>query len=311
MHCNPRVDALFSHVVSQWTYSWLALPRQLSQTEVSKELEFWQLTDFQNYIEQRWDPSLASMPWMRTVIEKQLSLTALATLVYEQVQKVASQGAMLIDFYHSSYPSLLRNISDPPNLITALGSIELFERDAIAIVGSRKASAYALAQTHELALKIARRGQLVVSGGALGCDMAGHLGVLDSGFRPAPTVVVFAGGLAQFYPRYHQNEFAELQAAGALFVSERLWDYPARPFDFPVRNRIISGMAKQLLVMQAGERSGAKVSAVCAIDQGREVFVLVHPDGDVRATGSQLLIEEGAIPFESSEDFLNYSVRSA
>lgn len=301
----PQVDALFSHVVSQWTYRWLELPRLGLERRSEANPSEWDCKSFVAYIKQRWVSEAPTLPWMRTVLEQQLSPVALATLVYEHVQKVGAHAGFLLDFYHPLYPPLLRNIADPPNVLSGLGSLELLKRDAIAVVGSRKASALALAETRVLSRSLAERGQVLVSGGALGCDIAAHLGALAAGHQPARTAIVFAGGLAKLYPSYNQKDFDELAAAGALFLSERLWDYPARPFDFPVRNRIVTGMCSRLLVMQAGERSGAKVSANCAIDQGREVYVLLHPPGDVRALGSQVLIEEGAIPFASAVDFLS------
>lgn len=302
MNWVPHIDAICSHVVSQWTYRWHALPRQGT---LSSARDAWSLKTLTQYLQDRFDSRLPSLPWMRTVRDKHLSLTAIASLAYEQVAKVRDHGAALIDYYHPLYPELLRNIPDPPNLFTGLGSLELLQGHGVAVVGSRRASSWALGESRKLAHALALRKQVVISGGALGCDIAAHAGALAAGGRPAQTIVVFAGGLAKFYPAYNQRDFDELREAGALFISERLWDYPARPCDFPVRNRIISGLASRLLVMQAGERSGAKISALSAIDQGREVYVLVHPREDIRAQGSQQLIEEGAIPFESSADFLS------
>jgi DNA processing protein len=216
-------------------------------------------------------------------------------------------GLELLDFYHSAYPQLLSLIPDPPNLLMAKGNTELLKQKAIGMVGSRKASRFAKRECFELARILAEDGFVIVSGGAIGCDMASHLGALASPLRPVPTILVFAGGLSRLYPRCHEIYFKELLAAGALFLSERLWSYPARPYDFPVRNRIISGLVLQLLVMQAGERSGAKLTAGLALEQGRDVFVLVHDTDDIRAEGSRRLLCEGALPFHSAQDFLTLS----
>ena len=308
MTWNPQIDAIFSHVVSQWVYRWMPLPHFDDAAMPRLSLDVLSFSDFTNYLADRWDPLFPRWPWMEFLELKQLSRTALANLVYEQVQKVSEHGASLLDYYHPAYPSLLRCIADPPNALTVRGPLELLRRPTVGIVGSRHASVFALEQTKELARCLAQKGYVIVSGGALGCDLAGHLGALASGITPVPTLAIFAGGLAQLYPRCNQPFFDRILEGGAGFVTERLWDYPARPFDFPVRNRIISGLAERILVMQAAERSGARLTASAALDQGREVFVLVHPVDDVRALGSQQLLEDGALPFYSADDYLGLPV---
>lgn len=308
MSLIPQIDAIFSHVVSQWTYRWLPLPDFDLRKAPRIVLASLSLQDVQNYLEKRWNPSLPVWPWMEAMHRKNLSHAALATLVYDEIQIVEAKGGAILDFYHPQYPIYLRYINDPPNALTAIGSLGLLETFSVGIVGSRKASAFALYETRELARALALRGHVIVSGGAIGCDIAGHLGALGSGIDPCPTIVVFAGGLSQLHPRCHQVFFEQMQAKGALFLSERLWDYPARPFDFPARNRIISGLSQRLIVMQAGEKSGARLTASSALDQGREVYVMVHPEEDVRALGSHQLIDDGAMPFLSAQDYLGLPV---
>jgi DNA processing protein len=148
-------------------------------------------------------------------------------------------------------------------------------------------------------------GVAVASGGAFGCDIAAHHGVLDAGTRPAAAVVVFAGGLGCLYPRAHARIFAKLRERGAALLSERLWSAGCRPRDFAARNRIISGMAVRVFVMQAAARSGAAITARVATEQGREVSVLVHPERDVRAAGSRELLQDGAEPLASADEYLD------
>jgi DNA processing protein len=302
-----QLDALASHIVSQWLYRWLPLPHHVPQDEVQarfapEKLSFREIHD---YLLQRSDPRLPGLPWLDAVEKHQLSWLVLATLLYENLQELYGKGGVYLDYYHSAYPALLRTIADPPNALSVMGSLQLLRYPAIAMVGSRKASSWALQQGEQLAQVLARQGYVIVSGGALGCDMAAHQGALASGLRPAPTIIVFAGGLAQLYPKCHRDLFEQLQAEGALLMSERLWQYPARPVDFPARNRIISGLARQTLVLQAADRSGARLTAGYALDQGREVMVLTHPLHDVRATGSRQLIEDGAQPFSTIAECLD------
>jgi DNA processing protein len=145
---------------------------------------------------------------------------------------------------------------------------------------------------------------VVVSGGAFGCDIAAHLGVLRGRFNPAPAICVFAGGLARLYPRANDRVFRQLLATGGVLVSERLWYASCRPRDFTARNRIIAGLSGLTVVMQAAQRSGALVTARLALDRGADVAVLHHPQDDVRARGSQQLLADGAVGFYTVHELL-------
>jgi DNA processing protein len=219
----------------------------------------------------------------------------------------AAQGRYLtID--DPGYPELLRRISDPPLGLSVLGDELCLRGPAVAVVGSRKASALAMRESHALGRDLAAAGFVVVSGGAFGCDIAAHLGVLTSGTDPSPAVAVFAGGLESVYPRAHAHVFERLRRRRAALVSERLWSAYPRPLDFPIRNRIIAGLAPLLVVMQAARKSGAMITARQALDQGRDVGVLMHPPGDVRASGSAQLLAEGAVGFASAAECLEHAL---
>ncbi|MCX6130882.1 MAG: DNA-protecting protein DprA [Proteobacteria bacterium] len=304
MAIYPQLEAIITYTLSQLIYRWLPLPRLDSSHLPRIDISQLSTHDWLDYIEQRLPMEWSDLAWTRLFVSKQLSTFDLSTLIFENIQRTVAGGATLIDYYHPAYPSMLSCIADAPSCLVALGNVELLDLPAIAMVGSRKASGLALRETEDLAADLASEGLAVVSGGAIGCDMASHVGALRSGERPCPTIVVMAGGLSRLYPRCHERIFKRLKDGGALFLSERLWEYPARPYDFPIRNRIISGLVPRLLLMQAGERSGAKLTARMALDQGREVFVLVHPNSDVRAKGSHDLLAEGATPFFSAQDYL-------
>ncbi len=304
MSVIPQLEAHISNVLSQWIYRWLALPMGDPETSERINLAQLKIADWTDYIIYRLESAIDLPPWLKIMQTGQVSAVALATLICENIRQTLEAGGAFIDCYDPLYPTLLRCIKDPPNCLTVLGVLETLSRPTIGMVGSRKASGFALRETEDLAAALAAEGGVIVSGGAMGCDITSHIGALRSGERPCPTIVVLAGGLAQFYPRYNDKAFQQLRKAGAVFVSERLWGYPARPYDFPVRNRIITGLVPRLLLMQAGERSGAKVTAQLALDQGREVFALVHSQQDVRAAGSQQLLAEGATPFFSAQDYM-------
>lgn len=302
MSIIPQLEAHISHVLSQWMYRWLALPIRKTENHPRVDIQALEVSDWVDYIQYRIDAD--SVPWTLLMRSAQVSAVALATLIFENIKQTRRAGADFIDFYHPLYPALLACIKDPPNCLTMIGPLDTLSKPAISVVGSRRASGFAMRETEELAAALAADGGVIVSGGALGCDITGHRGALRSGERPCPTIVVFAGGLSRFYPRCNESVFRLLQNSGAVFLSERLWEYPARPYDFPVRNRIITGLSPRLLLMQAGERSGAKVTAQLALEQGREVFVMVHPENDVRALGSKQLLLEGATPFFSAQDYM-------
>ncbi|RZA17154.1 MAG: DNA-processing protein DprA [Proteobacteria bacterium] len=302
MFCSNQLEAIITHAVSQLTYKWLPIP--LTGNEERRDPLALTLSDWKNYVEEQ-VAAASQAAWVQAVVKSQLSLIGLSTVIFDNLQKIEKSGAYFLDFHHPTYPYLLKHISDPPAGITCMGDLGLFLRPKIGVVGSRKASDFAFKEARALAYQIAISGGTIVSGGAIGCDQAAHLGALDSELFPAPTILVFAGGLESLYPRCLQSMFERLKARDALFISERLWELPAMPRDFPVRNRIIAGLSSYLALMQAGEKSGALKTASYALEQGREVYALVHEEDDKRAVGSRRLIDEGACPFHSVSDFFS------
>lgn len=224
----------------------------------------------------------------------------LAQQLHNHVESCAKHGAKIIVWGDRLYPTHLCSIPDPPLALTLLGNTNLLDLPHVAIVGSRKASPRGLRESFELGCIAAQQGWVVVSGGAYGCDIAAHRGALSASVAPVPAIVVFAGGFTALHPRGNAASFRDLWKRGALFISERLWHTPSYPCDFPVRNRIIAGLAPMLMVMEAGERSGALLTAGLSLNQGAEVWVLQHPASDVRTAGSQRLIAEGAQSFAAA-----------
>lgn len=200
-------------------------------------------------------------------------------------------GIRIITIQDPLYPHRLRNIYNPPLLLYAMGRVPVFDEEvAVAMVGSRKSSAYALETGERLACELASHGALIVSGLALGGDAAAHRGALRAG---GITVGVIAGGHDIIYPKENRNLYGTLAQRGAI-----LSEYPpGTPHDgshFPVRNRIISGLCLASVVLEAPLRSGTLITAHHALEQGRDVFAIPGRINDWRCAGSNRLLRDGA-----------------
>jgi len=202
---------------------------------------------------------------------------------------------------HPAYPSALRTIGVPPEILYVRGTLREEDRAAVAVVGARRASSYGMAAAEWLGRELARGGVTVVSGLARGIDGAAHRGALAAGGR---TIAVLGCGPDVVYPAEHADLMAQVIQAGAV-ISEFPPGTEPLPHHFPQRNRIISGLSLGVVVVEGRERSGALVTADCALQQGREVFAV---PGSVFAETSYLphrLIQEGAKLVTTVEDILN------
>ncbi len=218
----------------------------------------------------------------------------IAAAAYQHLNACQDAGARYVLFGDDDYPSWLATIARPPLGLSLLGDRNALQPVNIAVVGSRKASPRGLRDAFALGQLLADLGFCVVSGGAFGCDVAAHRGCLASARAPMPAAIVFAGGLGHQYPRANAHVFREIKERGGLLISEKLWHQSARRMDFPIRNRIVSGLACATVLVEAAETSGALITAHAALDQGREVFVLRPAAEDVRAAGNKKLIQDGA-----------------
>lgn len=196
------------------------------------------------------------------------------------------------------YPADLREIHGPPAQLYVQGRLP--DRPMIAIVGSRRATSYGLRVAHRLAEDLSHRGVVVVSGLARGIDAAAHRGALCG---PTPTVAVMATGLDRVYPPEHTDLADQIARAGAL-VSEAPPGTPPVPSRFPVRNRIISGLSKGVVVVEAAIRSGALITARMAADEGRDVFAVPGSVENPLTEGTHALLRDGAILVRDVEDIV-------
>ncbi len=200
-------------------------------------------------------------------------------------------GLRIITMRDVEYPDRLRNIYDPPLLLYVQGRMPRFDEEvAVAMVGTRRASPYAMEMGEKLAFQMAGLGAVIVSGLAAGGDAAAHRGALRAG---GLTAAVIGGGHDVIYPREHRFLYEDIAARGVI-----LSEYPPgtehMAGHFPVRNRIISGLSLGVVVIEAPERSGALITAGRALDQGKDVFAIPGQVGDHHCAGSNALLRDGA-----------------
>jgi DNA processing protein len=205
-----------------------------------------------------------------------------------------------IRFGDSSYPPLLAQISDPPECLWIRGDRVTFAQTGVAVIGARAASAEGLTAAYEIAFDLARAGVVVISGLARGVDSSAHRGALDGGGR---TIAVLGTGIDVVYP----SENAELShhiTESGLLVTEFPPGCHPEDWHFPKRNRIISGLSKAVVVVEAKERSGSLITARLAADQGRDVMAVPGTIIGGRNRGANALLRDGAKLVESAVDIL-------
>ena len=207
-----------------------------------------------------------------------------------QQQKLAEAGAVVVSLTDSRYPARLKEIFDPPPLLFARGRVQLMEELALGIVGTRRPTAYGIAAATRLAKDLAGAGLAIVSGMARGIDTAAHRAALEAG---GSTIAVFGCGVDQVYPS-ENRKLAEHLSKDGLIVSEFPMGTPPYPQNFPIRNRIISGMSIGVLVVEGGEYSGSAITAKLAAEQNREVFAVPGNITSKMSWGPNLLIKQGA-----------------
>jgi len=216
-----------------------------------------------------------------------------------EIEALAKRGGRLIASCEPDYPHGLKALEAPPPVISVLGHPHLLQKEMIAIVGARNASALARKFADTLSRELGFAGLVVVSGLARGIDTSAHEAALAVG-----TVAVLAGGVDIIYPPENEKLYAAIRNQGVILSEMRLGEAP-QARHFPRRNRIISGLARGVVVVEAAEKSGSLITAQCALDQGREIFAVPGSPLDPRAKGANRLIKEGATLTESAEDILS------
>jgi DNA processing protein len=236
-----------------------------------------------------------------------ISMAAIASLLTHDPRNEAERecaalkrsGAKIVKLNSPDYPRLLLQIPDPPPFLYLKGEL-LSSETAIAIVGSRRASGYGISTTEKMARGLARHGITVVSGMARGVDAAAHRAALAEGGR---SIGVLGCGVDLVYPAENRKLFEEMSSKGAL-VSEFSMGTKPLAENFPRRNRIISGLCRGVLVVEAAEGSGSLITAQCALEQGRDVFAIPGNIHSSTSRGANRLIKDGAKLVESIEDII-------
>jgi DNA processing protein len=207
----------------------------------------------------------------------------------------------IINFYDQTYPERLKQIPDAPNLLYVQGDLKFLNAPQIAIVGSRTPSIQGLQLAEKFAFELATEGLVVTSGMAIGIDGASHKGAIKAG---GVTIAVLGSGLDIIYPQQHVNLSREIIEHGCL-ISEFPIGTTPKPFNFPQRNRIISGLSLGVLVVEAAEKSGSLITADFAAEQGREIFAVPGSVCSNKVKGCHALIKQGAKLVESITDVLD------
>ena len=214
-------------------------------------------------------------------------------------ERAAAAGIQVLAWDDPRFPAALLAIPDCPPALWYRGTLDCLDAPIVAIVGSRAASPVSLEAAHRLAVDLAARGVTVVSGLARGVDSSAHRGALERG----RTIAVLGSGVDRVYPGEHRSLAKQIAASG-LVISEYPPGTLPLPFHFPLRNRLISGLSRAVVVIEASEKSGSLITASCALQQGRDVMAVPGNVLTGRNRGGHALIRDGARIVESAEDVL-------
>ena len=218
-----------------------------------------------------------------------------------ELELIQEYGCQIITFYDEAYPPLLKEIDTPPLLLYVRGELKSEDAFSTAIVGSRNAKDYGRKVSYQLAHQLVNRGMTVISGFAKGIDTCAHRGALEAGGR---TIAVLGNGLSLIYPAGNKDLVERVVESGAL-ISEFPMGMKPMSRNFPIRNRIISGLSIGTVVVEASNRSGALITARHAIEQGREVFAVPGEIFSELSTGTHSLIDKGAKLISTVDDLIN------
>jgi DNA processing protein len=219
-------------------------------------------------------------------------------VVHQEMALGRAAGARLICWGEGAYPAALYDLADAPPILWVIGDAALLNRPGVAMVGARNASSLGVRMATRLAETLGEKGFVVVSGLARGIDAAAHKGALALG-----TVAVQAGGVDMIYPE-ENTQLAQDIATKGCRISEQPMGLAPQARHFPLRNRLVSGLSRAVVVVEAAARSGSLITARNALDQGREVLVVPGHPFDARAAGCNMLIRDGATLVRSSSDVL-------
>lgn len=222
-------------------------------------------------------------------------------VIQKEFEKLCNKGISLVSIHEKEYPEKLRNIAKPPYALFVKGRLPEEDKVSIAIVGARNCSMYGKEMAFWFGKSLSNAGIQVISGLALGIDGFSHKGALKG---KTNTFGILGSGIDICYPKENFDLYMSIQERGGI-LSEYGLGVPGRPFQFPMRNRIISGLCDGVLVVEARERSGSLITADLALEQGKEIFAVPGKIGDTLSAGCNSLIKNGAELVQSPKDILS------
>jgi DNA processing protein len=228
---------------------------------------------------------------IQAVSAQSLATGKSAELAREEMARAAAAEVTVICFEDPTYPPRLKEIYDPPLVLYVRGSAEVLTQPGIAMVGTRHPTPYGSGMAERLACDLAAQGLVIISGMARGVDTASHRGAISA---KGKTVAVFGTGVDVIYPKENSRLSDQILALGGALISEFPLTTFAAPQNFPIRNRIISGMSVGVLVVEAAEYSGTRITARCALEQNRDVFAVPGNVTNKNSWGPNTLIKQGA-----------------
>lgn len=217
----------------------------------------------------------------------------------EELKKAEKENVLIIPNYSLDFPSLLKEIQYCPFVIYLKGKRDVLSKPSVSIVGTRNCSSYGRVVAENLSSELSKRGLVIVSGLARGIDTIAHSSAIEKG----ETIAVLGSGIDKIYPPENKKLASKIEEKGAL-ITEFPLGTKSLPFNFPMRNRIISGLSYITIVVEASEKSGALITAKWALEQGRDVLSVPGPITSKESRGANLLIKQGAKPVLSWEDVL-------
>jgi DNA processing protein len=236
---------------------------------------------------------------MRAVSAQSLATGKSLELAQEELAKAVEAKARIISISDPEYSPRLKEIYDPPVVLFVKGSVELLSQPGIAMVGTRHPTPYGTGMAERLATDLAARGLVIISGLARGIDTASHRGAVAA---KGKTIAVFGTGIDVMYPKENTRLAEQILALGGACISEFPIGTPPTPQNFPIRNRIISGMSAGVLVVEAAEYSGTRITSRCALEQNRDVYAVPGNVTNKNSWGPNTLIKQGAKLVATWED---------
>ena len=236
---------------------------------------------------------------MRAVSAQALATGKSLEMAQDEMACAAQAKAAVISLSDAEYPARLKEIYDPPVILFVRGSVELLSKPGLAVVGTRHPTPYGTGMAERLANDLAARGLVIISGLARGIDAASHRGAIAA---KGKTIAVLGTGIDVLYPKENTRLAEQILALGGALLSEFPMGTSPQPQNFPIRNRIISGMSAGVLVVEAAEYSGTRITSRCALEQNRDVYAVPGNVTNKNSWGPNTLIKQGAKLVATWED---------